>query len=355
MKRQPIISLFGALIFASMVLLVRCAAEGETQETGFAGEVVDSVSAAIVENLRNAPLEKHPLQNAPSTKKQVCLEPIKLISNVTDIVLFENKIYGVFEQGVAIYNLTHKTQELIRSDEKLDAIAVHEGRIYVGGSSLYELAGSSLERLDEDYAGVIKCLYSYDYRLMIGTECELYSRSSLGRELLLSSVSVQAMTHDPTGLWVGTGGQGLYRWDGTDFKQRYLLRDTSLFDTVNTLDYQHSHLYMGTNNGLHIHDGGRWQTYTLMDGLPSEIVRTIDASGWVVYIGTDGGVVSLFNDEILPVETLDSKKVNALLLKGRNLLAATDYEGILMKRGNVLKALIQPINDKETNFLSLIE
>ena len=48
------------------------------------------------------------------------------------------------------------------------------------------------------------------------------------------------------------------------------------------------------------------------------------------------------------------KKVNVIQLRGRKLIAATDYEGILMKSGNVFRTLVQPVADTNVNILSLI-
>jgi ligand-binding sensor domain-containing protein len=190
-------------------------------------------------------------------------------------------------------------------------------------------------------------LCSFNYQLLIGTQCGLFTNSIFGNDLLMDDVSVTAMVADNAGVWVGTGGQGLYRWDGVDFQKRYLSRDPSLFDHINTLDFKHDHLYAGTRNGLHIYDGGSWETLTVEDGLPGNNVIDIDASNWVVYIATDNGIVSCFNYDFMPVAKLENTAAEAVLAKDRKVYVGTCEQGIQMKSGPVLKTLVEP-DDAQT-------
>lgn len=339
-----------AAVCVSIFLLVRCNAEVQPKKASIVAEVVDSLTTAVVESFTQAArVEMTPVID--STPEP---EPVKLISQITDLLLVEPKLYAVFDGGVIVYDFPSKSHFLVTVDDKLEAVASHEQNVYVGGQHLYRLNDSTLERLDDEFEGGITALYSYGHRLMVGTESGLYSRSIFGRELLLDDAGVTAMTTDEGGLWVGTNGQGLFRWDGENFRKRYLLRDSTMFDTVFTLDFKHQHLYVGSVNGLHVYDGGRWETFTAQNGLPSNNVFTIDASAWVVYIGTDSGVVSYYNGDFMPIKKLEDKKVNVIRRRDRKLIVATDYEGILMKSRNVLKTLVEPIADTNINILSLI-
>ncbi len=47
-------------------------------------------------------------------------------------------------------------------------------------------------------------------------------------------------------------------------------------------------------------------------------------------------------------------QVNDLKVRGRKLLAATEYEGIIEKNGNSVKTLIQPVQIENLQILSLI-
>lgn len=341
----------GVALFASLFLLVRCTAEGEPKKASIVDEVVDSLTAAVVESFTEAALVETTLTLDTTPEP----EPVKLISQISDMVIVGPKVYAAYDGGVIVYDFPSRSHSTVWANERLEAVTVHEGKVYVGGAHLYRLNDSTLECLDDEFEGAITCLYSYGYHLMVGTEFGLYSESIFGRELLLDDANVTAMAADESGLWVGTKGQGLFRWDGENFRKRYLLRDPTMFDTVNTLDFKHQHLYVGSVNGLHIYDGGRWEIFTTLEGLPSNNVRTIDASAWVVYVGTDSGVVSYFNGDFMPIKKLEDKKVNVIRLRDRRLIAATDYEGILMKSRNVLKTLVQPVADTAIDILSLIQ
>lgn len=356
MFKRVTIAAMGTVIVASLFLLIRCSARQETASGGLVGEVVDSVASTVVESLIHASVSPegavsvagHPVA---SEAEEV---PGRLVAQVQDIAIVGPKLYAAFDGGLAVYDFISKTSAIIRVDDKLGAVAVHDGEVYTGGTYLYLLNDTSLEKLDEEYAGAITTMFGYDYRLMIGTECGLYTRSAYGREMLMDDVTVTALVSDEGGLWVGTGGQGLYRWDGEKFRKRYLLRDPHLFDTVFALDFQHRHLYLGSSNGLHIFDGGRWLTRTVADGLPSNSVQTIDASQWVVYVGTEAGVVSYFDEVFLPVERLGDKDVNKVRMRGSRVVVATDYEGVLMKTRVALKTLVPPVPDQNIDILTLL-
>jgi ligand-binding sensor domain-containing protein len=335
-----------------MLFLSQCSAEEKPEKrAGVVDEVVDILTSTVAASFAKASLD----QPAEAVDTIAEPEPTNLVSQISDLELTDARLYAAFDGGLIIYDFSKKTHEIIPVDERLQAVAVHQGKIYAGGENLYRLDDAVLEPLEDKFAGVITALYSYGHRLMIGTQSGLYSTSVFGRELLFDDVAVTAMAEDESGLWVGTRGQGLYRWDGETFKKRYLLRDSTLFDTVNTLDFRHRHLYMGTVNGLHIFNGGRWETFTTHEGLPSNNVSAVDASAWVIYIGTDMGVVSYFNADINPVDKLEAAQATDIRLRGRKIIVATDYEGILMKSGNVLKTLVQPVRDANLNILSLIE
>jgi len=337
-----------ALVLAAAFTLVGCGSDDEATKPGIVNEIVDSISTTVAKNLGEASLAKAtPIEDKTE-------EPTKLLTEIADLELVGSKLYGVFDGGVIIYDFTSDSYEVMPSFEKLNAVEFHEEKVYVGGDNLYTVGDTILNRCDEEFEGAITSLYSYGYSLMVGTESGLYTTGLFGHDLLLDDVEVSAITADESGLWVGTKGEGLYRWDGEEFQKRYLLRDTTIFDTVNTLDFNHRHLYAGTNNGLHIFDGGRWTTLTALDGLPSDNVTTIDASAWVVYIGTDAGVISYFNGDFIPVKKMEESIVRDICLNGRKVIAATDYDGIVMKSGNVIKTIVPVDDGMNFDILSLI-
>jgi hypothetical protein len=350
---------FVVALFA-IVTVVGCSSDSSEEKTGAMSQVVDSLSATLAEGISRAAFASSEEPGDSLTDSLISRpademnDEITVIRDLADFVFDDVRLYAVFDGGFVVYDFTSASPTVYETDDRLTAITWHLDELYLGGDHLYTFANGGLEPLDVEFDAPITELYSYGHRLMIGTENGLYERSAFGDGLLYDDVSVSAMVADETGLWIGTQGQGLYRWDGETFSRRYLLRDTSFFDFVNALDFKHQHLYMGTSNGLHIYDGGRWETFTEADGLPSTNVTSLDASDWVVIAGTDAGVASYFNRNILPVTKLDDRAVTAVQRRGRDLILATQYDGILVKEGNVIKTLVQPVPDMNVNILSLV-
>ncbi len=343
MKTKTTLTSLIALIMVASMAIAGCS-DDETHGSSLTQEIVDSVADAVADNLAEAIVEPAAPEMAEIT---TVADAAPVVSPDTaraagDMVLVGQKLYSVFDGGVAIYDFTTKEKTVLSIEEKLEAIAVQQGTIYAGGDYLYVVAEDGLQRLDFEFEGVINCLEVHGFALMIGTERGLYSKGLLGREKLIDDVAVTALASQENSLWVGTDGQGLFTWDGDEFRKRFLLRDEHMFDTVRALDYQHNHLYVGTSNGFHIYNGGAWQNIDIADGLPTNAVTAIDASNWVVYVGTEAGMVSWFGGTIEPVEQFAGQYVTAIKTRGRNIMAATGREGILMKSGRMVTTLVDP-------------
>lgn len=349
MKKQLFASLTALLIISLFV--VGCSSEDNKTEGSLAQKMMDTVASSIADNLAKAVVEP--------TDQKVALEEIQKVIpegvvSYGEMLYLNNNLYAVSEEGVKVYDTKKKSEHLIKSDDRLNSIAIHEDQIYVGGDALYILKDTSLEFVDDEFEGVITRLYSYGYQLMVGTEFGLYSRSVFGKLEVFEDIPVSAMAADGDGLWVGTYGEGLYRWDGETFKKRYLSRDPELFDTVLTLDFNHKHLYMGSVNGFHVYDGGSWTTLTETDGLPSNRVNAVDASDWTIQIGTDNGLVEYFNDSLTIDERFAQVKVNDIYNGNRKFFVSTEFDGVKQKAGNILKTIIEPVSDEEIQYLSLV-
>ncbi|MBN1211330.1 MAG: hypothetical protein JXA92_02025 [candidate division Zixibacteria bacterium] len=351
MKGKITLSTLGIGLTVAVFLIVGCTSNDPAPKSGLVKEVVDSIGSAFVQNV----LETALVQNVAAVDTVVEEAPEGAIIDIADMIIYGSKMYAVFDGGVIVYDFLNKEQQVIRVDDRLEAITVHEDKIFVGGSDLYTVNDNSLEKVEEQFEGTVTSLYSYGFRLMVGTTTGLYSTGVFGKELLFDDITVTALVSDESGIWVGTDGQGLYRWDGEEFHERFLLRDSTLFDRVNTLAFNHQHLYVGTDNGLHIYDGGRWENLSVSDGLPSDFVRDIDASQWVVYIATDKGVTSYFNGDFMAVDKLEDKDVSVVAIRKGRIIAGTDREGILYKTNNTLKTLVEPFEEPKESMISAIE
>lgn len=356
MKKQITTTILALAALLIGIGLIGCSADETKNESKHViAEVLDSVTESISEEIANAVVGSS--ENQESDGEELVAQDAAKNENLqsfSDFIIQNGKIYAVGDNALLVYDIKKKTQQKHAVEGELNTVVRHDGLIYVGGDQLYKLNDTILEFVDSEFDGTINELYSYGYQLMIGTADGLYRRGIFGKDKLMDDITVSAITEDNSGLWIGSLGEGLYRWDGENFKKRFLKRDTSLFDFVNTIDFKHSHLYVGCDNGMYVYNGGKWKTLTTDDGLPANNVRAIDATDWTVYIGTDKGVVGYFEEQLTPVNKLENLQVNALKVRGRKLLAATEYEGIIEKNGNLLKTLIHPIQLENLQILSLI-
>jgi len=287
-------------------------------------------------------------QSTPARMAMVT-EPIRptkqpLIANnieIYDILLKDNLVYGILYSGVLVHNLADGRNHLIPTTDPVNAITEFNGRILVGSDNIYTIKGESLgtDEYSLDLPGTITVLESKDSALLIGTSEGFYQMDGKTVRQLASSIYVSAIVPTPTGVWVGTAGEGLYFWNGSEFQKRFLQRDSTLFDNVTALQFSRDHLYLGTDHGLFVHDGGRWQQYTTADGLPSDLITAVNANDWTVRIGTAEGAVSLYMGELTPLVQFDGVTVNRFIRYHNGLLAATSNCGLVLKSGALATVL----------------
>ncbi len=342
MKSKGFFTTMAAAVIAAGLMTNGCSDKDKPQPGGLSStDVTDSTSSALIAQIEEQRLAREEALFASNGSDAID----DGLYAFDDMILVDSTVYAVSGNELIVYSLTNKTEQRVAAGGSLHAIATHAGKIYVGGDGLFLFADGLLEPVPMAFAGTIGSLYSHDIYLMVGTTEGLYAKSIFGDVVLFDGVVVTAMASDNSGLWVGTDGAGLYRWDGNEFKRRFLHRDTAVFDVVNALDFSHNHLFVGTDDALYVYNGGRWTTVTTESGLLSNTVNGIDASGWVVYIATDGGVVSWFNYNIMPVEKFEGIVAADVRVIGSKMVVATEGNGLLLKAGPVVTTLIEPQAD----------
>ncbi len=258
-----------------------------------------------------------------------------------DVIVKGDIVYAATDDGIVMHNQTDGATSFIPTENKIIALVDLGDKILAGGDNLYVLEDGEL--CADDYQltlpGPITVLHPHGLNLLIGTTDGLFIFDFDGIRELAGGIEVSAMTSDPDGVWIGTLGQGLYRWDGENFRKRFLSRDSTLFDYVTAMHYNHDHLYLGTTNGLFIYDGGRWQPYGIADGLPSAEITAVDAGDWVIKIGTARGAVTFYEGEFKPMSKLETMVVTRFIKDGSKLLAATSNAGLVMKSGGLVTTL----------------
>lgn len=330
------LSIAGALAVLLVVGLVGCTkTQNPDDKIAKADPSIDSLIAKVAG--AREPMQSRRLLLDPRGTQ----DPNGLASTVTDITVDDSIVYAAHQGGLVIYDLNSDAFRTLSTKQPLHAVVKHDGNIYVGGDRLYELRDTDLVPVSDDLGGIVTVLYSYGPALMVGTESGLYSKTASGTVQLMRDVWVTAITADGNGLWVGTDGDGLYRWDNQNFTQRFLTRDSSLFDYVNSLTYSHGLVYLGTTNGLFVYNGGRWQPYTTADGLPSDNVMAVAVSGWTAYVATDQGVVSFNEGDFTPVRHLETEPSTSLHNSPCGLLVGTETDGLLLKQRDAVKLLVR--------------
>jgi len=272
---------------------------------------------------------------------------------INDLFVEGSLIYAGFDGGLLIYDLKGGEFSVTPVDENLCAFAYHGGERFVGGEHLYRIDSTGLMPLADEIPGRITALCSFGPSLMIGSTEGLYARNILGRMPLLEGIEVSALVADGEGLWIGTAGDGLYRWDGERYRKRYLARDSGLFDNVTALDFNHNHLYVGTPVGLYVYDGGRWRTITTEQGLPSNEITAIDAAGWVVQIGTCEGLATYFNNEVAPVDKMGGHVITSVRKVAGRIVAGTARHGLILKTGPSVRSFVEPWQAKAEDLAAM--
>lgn len=259
---------------------------------------------------------------------------------ILDVIANDENIYGLHANGIVVHNRSDGVNTFLTSEKPLGAMIRIGKKILVGGDNLYTLEDDEfiIDDFDLNLSGSITALVQKEQYLYVGTTEGFYQVNGDGVRELTTGIKVSNIATEPRGVWIGTAGDGLYFWDGMEFRKRYLRRDSTLFDNVTALEHRHNHLYLGTDNGFFVYDSGRWQPYGLGDGLPSEIITAINADDWVVKIGTTNGAVTFFENQFKLIPKFEGLMVNRLVKYKNKLIAATS-EGLLMKSGGLVSTL----------------
>jgi hypothetical protein len=354
MKAKTWLSTAMVLMAAGVFLFAGCSSEsgGNSRSDSFSDQVIDEfVESTFVAD--EPAMAKAEYASVTQDTEAVIIGEDN--PQFYDMILKDDIIYAAVDGGILTYNAIDGGVYIIPTESQVTALVDIGEKVLVGGDNLYTLDGYELS--DQDYqldlAGTITALYPHGLSLMIGTTDGLYILDPSSIRELAADLHVSAITSDGLGIWIGTAGDGLYRWNGKSFKKRYLRRDSTLFDNVTALNYNHNHLYLGTDNGLYVHDGGSWTPFDLADGLPSEMITAIDASEWVVKIGTTQGPVTFFNNEFKLMSKLEGMVITRFIKDENKLLAATSNAGLVMKSGGLVTTLFD--GDTKTEQAALEE
>ena len=104
--------------------------------------------------------------------------------------------------------------------------------------------------------------------------------------------AITALVAEEGHLLIGTFAGGLIEFDGRRFKELKAGAEYQRLLAINCLTKEGARLYVGTfNDGLWLLEAGRWMHFTSADGLPSDRIVGVAASGERVFIASDLGLV----------------------------------------------------------------
>lgn len=216
------------------------------------------------------------------------------------------------------------------------ACMIYEQDEAVIGSSELIFADYEYDSLRDtfDIGAPINVILKFGKGYLIGANDGLHFMDDWYSDTLMKAdLLVTSLTEDDDGLWVGTFGDGLWRYDGSKWQRRYLARDTKIFDFINTLEYQYPYLWVGTPSGIFQYDGGQWKQLSLRDSNEVYEVNCFLPKVFSTYIGTEQGLFVYVNDSLQAVPEFIGKPVIGLYKGENNIFVATRSDGIVTLKG----------------------
>ncbi|HEY0378039.1 MAG TPA: hypothetical protein VGC87_14060 [Pyrinomonadaceae bacterium] len=150
----------------------------------------------------------------------------------------------------------------------------------------------------------LTALAVFDSKLFIGTRSEGLlafdgERFESYRWLDRKAQAVTALLADGGRLLVGTFAGGLIEFDGRNFTELRAGAGRERVRAVNCLSKQDQRLYVGTfDDGLWLLEAGRWLHFQTSDGLVSNRVVGIVASGSQLFVASDFGLAAAASDAL---------------------------------------------------------
>lgn len=241
-------------------------------------------------------------------------------NTVRAIQIAYGKVWIGTYQGLYTYakgNEKWKSVPQFDSNAKIQSILSVDNKLYVAtlGLGLWRLSAQKWERIEQGaLPGVyINILSRFDNWLLIGTmnlglilldleTDRLVSFDSLNPGLAARNITM-LLPQDAKQLWIGTYGEGLYRWQAQTnelvhySKETGDLSDNWVLCGIGT----ERGLYFGTFGGaISFYDESTdsWQHLGLREGLSSLDISAVSFSPPYLYFGTLGAGISIFNEKL---------------------------------------------------------
>jgi ligand-binding sensor domain-containing protein len=226
-------------------------------------------------------------------------------------------------QGLYQYTKSNSGwQKIGFTDEKVEALCAVGETLYVGtlGNGLWRSQGENWEKINRSGlpGQFVNCLEALDDHLLIGTLTlglaildlkseKLFSFDSVNPNLQARNV-ITLLGEDENTLWIGTYGEGLYRWNRKEntverfSKASGEIADDWVLCAVRT----DSGLYFGTFGGGvsrflpgSVPGQDRWEKIGLRQGLSALDISSAAYSAPRLYFGTLGSAISILDESLV--------------------------------------------------------
>ena len=266
---------------------------------------------------------------------------------VTTILMDEGRLIIGAKNGIYVLPSLSGGEEPAerRNDTRiayLNVILPFDEIRYIGADCLYRLDNNYVTTLDKiELGSQVYDMIPFGEGLLVGTDVGLwyhcddigYFESCPFDTLLKDGMVITTLAEDRGGLWVGTYGDGLYYFDGQKWRERFLERDTAMFDYVNALEYVYPHLWVGTDEAVFRYDGGKWAQMFVTDSSEYYDVTAIMTTPAATYIGTTNGLLRYASDSLKVVEGYDGMEIAGFCRSEKGVLVATRNNGIFTFNG----------------------
>jgi len=279
-------------------------------------------------------------------------EKPSLVTHARDIYIEDNRVWVATPDGLVLTDRNGMHYRLIDSAEGVDP-TMFTDIVHLGGRTLfctedgfYEYLGlEAFRRVELPYSPPVFYAPAFDSLGYLGThEAGVFQYTPDQPVLIKPDLLVTAMVFAPDGLWVGTDGDGLWRFDGEVWQRRFLRSDTNAFAHVTTLAYKWPSLMVGTPEGLYRYDGGTWEAYADGEtGFPGAWITDIVFANHRWYIGTvDHGLWILAGASFFPVEELAGASITRIETFRNDVYVGTQNSGVHVRRAGTWRLLYVP-------------
>jgi tetratricopeptide (TPR) repeat protein len=238
---------------------------------------------------------------------------------VRSIEITPTRVWIGTYQGLYQYTKSSsRWQKIGFFDQKVEALCSVEGTLYVGtlGEGLWRSRGDDWEKISRGVlpGQFVNSLAVREDHLLIGTlnlglvllslkTGRIFSFDSINPKLPARNV-ITLLPEDEDTLWIGTYGEGLYRWKRGENRIEHFSKASGEIadDWILCAVKAASGLYFGTFGGgvsRFVSERDRWERIGLRQGLSSLDISSVTYAAPYLFFGTLGAGLSVLDESLV--------------------------------------------------------